>query len=434
LKKILFITYYWPPSGGAGVQRSLKFVKYLSEFGVLPVVLTVDEKFASYPLLDETLTKEIPAAINIYRTRSFEALKILSLFTSMKNIPHGGFANSNKEKPFQKFLRFMRGNLFIPDARIGWINFAVSKASEIIEREKIDTIFITSPPHSSQLIGLRLKKRLNIRWIADMRDPWTDIYYYNDLLHTERSKRKDAKLESEVLINSDEVITVSRPIEKMFLSKSAEISPDKFHVIPNGFDESDFPENVVSADKYFQITYVGSIADSYAPDVFFEMMRKAMDDFPAVSFRMRFVGSMPDSIKQLIVKNRLMEISEFVSHVSHDKAVTYMLSSTALLLLIPEVVNNEGILTGKLFEYLASRRPIIGLGPVHGEASAILNECTAGKMFHRRDSLELYSYFKTLILQWQEKKDLKNINQNYQKYSRRELTKKLAAIILKLPE
>ena len=436
MKKILFITYYWPPSGGAGVQRSLKFVKYLPEFGVEPIVLTVDENYASYPLSDNTLSKEVGAKIKVVRTKSFEALKVLSFFTSKKNIPHGGFANSNKDKPFQKFLRYIRGNLFIPDARIGWINHAVKAAEKIIVEEKIDTIFITSPPHSSQLIGLRLKSKLNIKWIADLRDPWTDIYYYKDLLHTKRSAEKDLKLESEVLKKADDVISVSTHINEMFKSKifsekNISNSPGRFHIIPNGFDEKDFVNRSEGAKELFYISYVGSIADSYNPEIFFKVLSKVVDEFKDVSFRIRIVGSMPIKVSEILRTNNLENITEYISHVTHDKAIKYMQESAVLLLLIPDVENNNGILTGKIFEYMASRRPVIGLGPADGDAAAILKECNAGKMFERNNDEGLYSYLKSLILQWQENKELVNMDKTYYKYSRKELAGKLASIILK---
>ena len=434
MKKILFITYYWPPSGGAGVQRSLKFVKYLPDFGIDPFVLTVDERYASYPLWDEALSKEIPENIKVFKSKSIEVLKMHSLFTKKENIPHGGFANSNKEKLFQKILRFLRGNLFIPDARIGWIRFAEKAAAGIIKKEKIDTVFISSPPHSSQLIGLRLKKKFNIRLIADLRDPWTDIYFYKDLLHTKRAAAKDAKYELEVLNYADEVITVSAPIMEIFLKKKSTLSHAKFHILPNGYDESDFQNIVKPVENLFCITYVGSIADSYKPDVFFEILGKVVNEFGKVNFRMRFVGSMPESIKQKINTYHLNGITEFVSQVSHNQAIQFMQESTILLLLIPEVPNNYGILTGKLFEYLASRRPVIGLGPVGGEASAILNECEAGKMFSRNDSECLYSYLKLLILKWQQENDFVVTNEKYFKYSRKTLAKNLASIILEVPK
>ena len=158
LKKVLVITYYWPPSGGAGVQRSLKFVKYLSKMGFSPIVLTVDEAKASYPLNDQSLLKEVPKNVKVVRTNSFEPLNILSSIIGKKNVPYGGFANANKESKKQKFLRWVRGNFFIPDARVGWTKYAVDEARKIIKEEDIDCVYISSPPHSSQLIGLKLKQ------------------------------------------------------------------------------------------------------------------------------------------------------------------------------------------------------------------------------------------------------------------------------------
>lgn len=430
MKRVLFISYYWPPSGGAGVQRSLKFVKYLPASGIDPVVLTVDEKFASYPLLDETLLADLPSNLTIVKSKSLEPLRLLSLVVSKKRIPHGGFANSNKEKWHQKLLRFIRGNVFIPDARVGWIRFAVRAADRIINEHKIDTVFITSPPHSSQLIGLELKKRHNIRWIADLRDPWTDIYYYSDMLHTKRSAAIDRRYELSVLESADEVITVSEPIKQLFLSKSATIRKDKFHVIPNGYDESDFLSDEKITFESFLITYVGTIAESYYPEVFFKLLRKLIEEFPEVPVRFRLVGSLPGSVREFVKKYNLENITEYISHVSHESAIHYMQRSAALLLIIPDVHGNEGILTGKLFEYLASRRPVIGIGPVNGSAAKIINDCTAGRMFTRKQEEENYSYLKSLVLQWQEKRDLSNTNESYRQFSREALTQTLASIIL----
>jgi glycosyltransferase involved in cell wall biosynthesis len=428
LKRILFITYYWPPSGGAGVQRSLKFVKYLPALGIDPVVLTVDERFASYPLIDDMLVSELPGNIKVIKTKSLEPLRLLSLVMSKKRIPHGGFANSNKEKWHQKFMRYVRGNVFIPDARVGWVRFAIREADRIIREEKIDTVFITSPPHSSQLVGLELKKKHNIRWIADLRDPWTDIYYYTDMLHTKRSAAKDANYELQVLENADEIIAVSQPINELFMKKSSRLSAEKFHVIPNGFDENDFKNEVTIPIEKFLITYVGTIADTYKPEVFFHILKKLSDEFPGeIGFRL--VGSLPGSVRNLIALNNLESITEYISHVSHDKAIAYMKSSTALLLMIPEVQDNKGILTGKLFEYMASGRPIIGIGPVDGSAAQIINDCTAGRMWSRKQNEEIYSYMKSLILQWKQGLDLTNRNAEVNRYSRSALTEKLAAII-----
>ncbi len=273
-KKILIISYYWPPSGGAGVQRIFKFAKYLSQSGFDPFVVTVDDKVASYPIRDQSLLADVPLDLKVFHTHSFEPLNILTKLTGNK-APYGGFANKDKEKFSQKVLRFIRGNFFIPDARKGWVKYAYAKAEELIAKESIETVIISSPPHSSQLIGLMLKKKFpKLKWIADLRDPWTDIFYYKDMLHTKMAAAKDAFFEKQVVEQADALIVVSKPILKNYLSKSSKITESKIHVIPNGFDEDDFPPMKLKANDAFTITYVGTIADIYNPGMFFEALEK----------------------------------------------------------------------------------------------------------------------------------------------------------------
>ena len=177
MKKVLIISYYFPPSGGSGVQRWLKFVKYLPEFGYEPIVLTVDPTVASYPQIDATLLQDIPSLVRVERTTTREMLSLYKRVSPTKEIPYGGFANENTQGLFSTISRFIRGNFFLPDPRRGWNKFAYKKACELIEQEQIDTVITTSPPHSTQLIGLKLKKRFpSIQWIADLRDPWRDIF------------------------------------------------------------------------------------------------------------------------------------------------------------------------------------------------------------------------------------------------------------------
>ena len=432
MKKVLIITYYWPPSGGAGVQRALKFVKYIPQFNIQPIVLTVDENHGSYPVLDESLLKDIPAGTKIYKTNSFEPLKILSSVASKKAIPYGGFSGQNKEKLSQKILRFIRGNFFIPDARVGWVKYAFAEACRIIEAEKVDTILISSPPHSSQLIGLKLKKKYpHLKWIADLRDPWTDIYYYKEMLHTSLAKEKDGRMERNVLDQSDAVLMVSEDIKRSFIAKSSSQQKDKFHVIPNGYDRNDFKPNTADEFSEFVITYVGTIADVYEPQVFFDVMRNLIDKHPNDNIRIRFVGSISPVISASVAQLDLNKHCEFISHVSHDEAIEYMVKSTMLLLVIPEVFNNKGILTGKLFEYLNTRKPILGLGPEDGDAAAIINECNAGKMFDRTSKPSIEYFAENIFQNWKERTLTKNPSTAVDKYSRQEQAKVLAAIINK---
>ena len=222
MKKILIITYYWPPSGGAGVQRWVKFIKYFNKYNIKPYVITVDPNSASYPLVDNTLSNDIPKNTPVYLTKTFEPYNYYKKINK-KEIPYAGFANEGNPNLIQKTARFIRGNFFIPDARKGWNKFAYAKALEVIEKENIDSVITTSPPHSTQLIGLKLKKELNIKWIADLRDPWTDIYYYESMLHTKWAKLKDEAYEKEVIEKADQLIVVSDSIKQLLASKSDKI-------------------------------------------------------------------------------------------------------------------------------------------------------------------------------------------------------------------
>ena len=278
MKKVLIISYYWPPSGGAGVQRMLKSVKYFPVFGIIPYVITVKEDQASYPSIDESLSKDVPAEAKIFRTDTFEPFGIYSKLLGKKSIPTG-FSNESNPGLFQKFSRFIRGNFFIPDARRGWIKFAYEEAASIIERENIDTVFTTSPPHSAQLVGLKLKRKFGVKWIADLRDPWTDIYYYDEFNHLSFARKKDLKYENEVLTSADRIITVSKDVKRIFGSKSDKIDPNKITIIPNGYDWEDFNNKKIFPEKNeFIITYTGTLADSYNPSVFFHSLKKVTEN------------------------------------------------------------------------------------------------------------------------------------------------------------
>lgn len=428
MKKVLIITYYWPPSGGAGVQRTLHFAKYLGDYNCIPYVLTVDPAYASYPVKDESLKALVPENLNISYTKSFEALNILSAIAGKDKVPYGGFTNQKKSSFFQDLLKWIRGNFFIPDARIGWVKYATKKAADLIREHQIDCILISSPPHSSQLIGLKLKKEFpHLKWIADLRDPWTDIYYYKELLHTEWAKKKDRSLEKKVLERADAALVVSSYIKYAFAEKSLKVNVDKIHVLPNGYDEGDFKSLDKKDSDKFYITYVGTMADSYKPSVFFEALAKVIKQNNIEHLVFRFVGSVPVSIKEKL--NELGINSEFIGHVTHKEAVRYMLSTNLLLLVIPDAPGAEGILTGKLFEYLGAGKRIIGIGPSNGDAATILKECRAGVMFDRSDKTALLSYLSDEIMNDRSSQ----INSNeVKKYTRRQLTNQLSTIISNL--
>ncbi|MFM9007337.1 MAG: glycosyltransferase, partial [Bacteroidota bacterium] len=299
LKKLLVISYYWPPAGGAGVQRCLKFVRHLPEFGYEPIVITVDDRAATYPVTDPTLQSDIPAGVRVIRTKSFEPLSVLSRLVGKENVPYGGFANTRKESRVQRLLRWVRGNFFIPDARKGWVSYALQAATRIIREEQIERVLISSPPHSSQLIGLQLKKRFpGLTWIADMRDPWTDIYYYQDLMHTQIAARADARMERQVLESADLILVVSEPIRQTFLKKSDTLNPSKFAVIPNGYDADDFQSRNRERAMNFTISYVGTLAESYHPEVFKYVLNRFTASRPHDKVCFRFDGNIPWNIRE----------------------------------------------------------------------------------------------------------------------------------------
>jgi glycosyltransferase involved in cell wall biosynthesis len=420
-KKLLVITYYWPPSGGAGVQRILKFCKYLPSFNVSPYVISVDEKIASYPVTDQSLINDVPNTVLVHKTKSFEPLTIISRLFGKDKIPHAGFANHKKEKLSSKILRFIRGNFFIPDARKGWVKYAFAKACELIEKEKIKTVLISSPPHSSQLVGIKLKKKYpHINWIADMRDPWTDIYYYKDLMHTKSSARKDATFEKEVLTRADKVIVVSDDIKRLFSEKISDSS--KIIVLPNGYDEEDFiNKNEKKTESDFTITYTGTIAETYKTAIFFEAVAEFLK-ITTKKIKLQFVGSTSSAIKKEIEQLNLSRVTTYIPYVKHADAINYMLNADALLLVIPDVANSNGILTGKLFEYLAAQKPIITIGPKNGDAAKMINYCEAGKVFERNEKEILLGY----LIYLTENKYNSSGNTNFKNYSRQKLTGELA--------
>lgn len=430
--KILIITYYWPPSGGGGVQRWVKFCKYLPEFGYEPIVLTVAPSDASYTLLDHSLEKEISPDLKVYTTRSVESLQLFMKLFGRKKLPHSGFSGENKDTFFSKLFRFIRGNFFIPDPRKGWNRFAQEKAIQLIKEHSIHYVITTSPPHSTQLIGAYLKKKCSIEWLADMRDPWTDIYYYKDLMHTAIARKIDAKYELNVLKEADRVLVVSPAIQRLFASKLAHEQQGKISVLPNGFDETDVAEFPIMSSPLHQfvITYTGNLAANYPGDVFLRILKKLIIQNPSVKIIFRFVGVFPSQLNELIQELQLEESIEHVEYVEHSQVFNYLNATDALLLVIPEAKNNEGILTGKLFEYLATNKPILCIGPPKGDAAEILRACSIGKTFNRGEEQAALEFCQALVDSHQQSTEYFPKTEVYKNYSRKNLTKELIELML----
>ena len=275
MAKVLIITYYWPPSGGSGVQRWVYFARHLRELGFEPIVITVDETKASYKFIDESfgnLVKEV----EVHKTDTFEVLKLYSKIMGgddRKFIPQG-FAGEKKPGFFQRVSRFIRGNFFIPDARVGWVKYALTKAEEIIKKEGIKTVITTGPPHSTHLVGLHLKNKLDINWIADLRDPWTEIYYNELLFQTNYAKNVNKRLEKKVLETANKVTTVGPTLAALLADKLVSTQKAKVNVLYNGYD-SDKMAGLPAYTKSnkFIISFIGILSDSQPINAFVDGLR-----------------------------------------------------------------------------------------------------------------------------------------------------------------
>jgi len=421
--KVLIVTYYWPPAGGSGVQRWLKFVKYFRDFGIEPVVYTVENP--NYPILDESLNNDIPKGIEVLKQPIFEPNNILSLF-GKKKTESAGFLNPNPSF-FGKILQYIRANYFIPDARKFWIKPSVNYLKKYISKNNIDAIITTGPPHSMHLIGLKLKQQLGVKWIADFRDPWTEIDYFHQLPLSKKAVKKHHFLEQEILLNANVVLVVGNTMNKNYSKFSNNVV-----TITNGFD-GELITSETNLDSKFTITHIGLMNADRNPKMLWEVLAEIISENKDFSkdFKLKLIGKVDASVIEEITINNLDENVELIDYVVHDEVIEYQKKSQVLLLLLNNVPSVKGIITGKIFEYLMVNRPILAIAPKDGDLAEILNETNAGVVVDFEESttlkntiLELYSKYKQGNLSV----NSKNIDQ----FHRRELTNKVAKILKEL--
>lgn len=379
-KRILVATYYWPPAGGPGVQRWLKTAQALKQLGHDVEVLTVDPAYATYPLRDESLRAETHG-IRVHATRARDWFGTYQKLTRRKEVPFSGFANqAGAPGPIQRLSRWVRGNFFLPDPRRGWNRYAVDEALRQHARAPFDLVVTSGPPHSTHLIGLELQQH-GLRWWADFRDPWTDIYYYRMFYPSAWARRRDAALERQVLQRAERVLCVSDDLKRLLAGK-LDGTHEKFLVVPNGYDPSDFNEQApVPRNEVRTVVYTGTLTLDYPLEALYSALRTYTTEHGALN--VVFAGR-PAREAQEALEALARELPlgvEFKGYLPHAESVALLQGADALLLLIPELPNNRGILTGKLFEYLGSGRPVWGFGPVDGDAHAILRETQAGGLF-----------------------------------------------------
>ena len=417
-KKILILSYYWPPAGGSGVQRWMYFAKYLKQLGYEPIVITVDETKASYPVIDSSLIKETNE-IRVIKTSTREPLRWYSILISgdtNKGIPQGEVKTSSL---LGKLLAFIRGNYFIPDARKGWIPFAIREAQKILKTERIDKLITTGPPHSTHLAGLKLKKQFDLKWWADFRDPWTDIFYNTSLYRSSKTISKDQALEKEVLQKADGVITT---LAGKFHEQLKGKAPNQnFSVIPNGYD-SELMKNIkVKAKKVdFHIVYTGLLTQNQD----YEMLLKAIDNC-SKTFKIHFslAGNIHIDIIKKITVALPNVIVEYLGYITHYNAIALTKSADLLLNFIFKGAEHQ-MISGKLLEYIATEVPILSIGNPKSEAGLFLNKGSHSWMVEKDNILEMEVILKILI-----DKKVKNKFPQLSQWSRLSLTKKLSQII-----
>ncbi len=428
MKKVLIITYYWPPSGGAGVQRWLKFVKYMRDFGWEPIVYTPENPEA--PVIDNSLEKDIPDNLTVIKRKIWEPYTAYKKFIGQKKEQkiNAGFLSENKKPGLSENVSvWIRGNFFIPDARKFWIKPSIKFLTKYLKNNPVDAIISTGPPHSMHMIAIGLKQRLGIPWLADFRDPWTNIDFYEDLKLTGCADKKHHKLEKEVLKNADSVVLISRGMADDF----NKIYQRNYEVITNGYDSDDISNgSKIEPDKKFSISYIGTMVKTRNPVSFWKAIKQLTDtnkEF-ADDLEIKLIGKLDYSVRQSIKEFQLQKYITKINYLPHNEVIKLQKQTQVLLLLINNTPNAKMILTGKFFEYMAAHRPILCIGPSDGDAVQILKETNSGLQSDFQDVkkikeniLNFYQLYKNQELS----SDIKNI----ENYSRKWLTNRLVNVL-----
>ena len=424
MKKVLIIAYYWPPAGGPGVQRWLKFIKYLPDFGIQPHVYVPENP--TYPITDFELEKEVSDKAIIIKKRIFEPYGLASIFSkkNTQKISSGIIPNQRKQSVLQKVLLYIRGNAFIPDARVLWVKPSIKFLDKYIQYNQIDTIITTGPPHSVHLIGLGLKEKRALNWIADFRDPWTTIGYHKELKLSAKSAQKHKNLESKVLNTANVILVTSATTKKEFQS----LTKQPIHVITNGFDVEKVDK--LPLDEKFTLAHIGSFLSQRNPRILWKCLRELIKENASfkADFQLKLIGAVSQEVLETISEYCLDSYVNNLGYVSHKEAVSQQRSSQVLLLIEINSEDTKSIIPGKLFEYMVSERPILAVGPENSDFETIIKTTNTG-VFHHYDE---YDKLKQTILSFYEKYKTNSLQVSavgLQQYSRKNLTQQLAEVI-----
>lgn len=424
-KKVLVITYYWPPSGGSGVQRWLKFVKYLPQFGWQPYVFTPENP--SFDTKDESLLKDVPPEAEVLH---FPIWEPYSLFNKLSGGKSGNMnANSapKADSLFKKISIWIRGNVFIPDPRVFWVRPSVSFLDDFLRENKIRTVITTGPPHSVHLIGLRLKKKNpTLKWIADFRDPWSEWGFLDTIKVGTLARNIHKRLEKKVLQTADRVTTIT----PFYVRHFQRLGDRPVTLLTNGYDTEDFEGFALKRPDKFVIRHVGIVNDTCDPRPFMEAVEALCKKEPAVRevIQIDFLGQVNEAFQSYVKQNPLLNsITSFSPPVAHKQVIRLYEQSAVLLLILTGYKDAEGYMPGKLFEYSATGLPILGAGPTEGDAANFFKESNTGTMIASEDSMGIQEALAFHIKNWQA--SISSSGHTSTKYSRRAMTEKLTQLL-----
>lgn len=427
MRSILIISYYWPPDNSSGVQRWAYFAHYLKKLGHNITVITVNPAQASYKNIDDSF-KALVEDIEVIHTDTLEPLKAYSLLTTgsaNKGIPRGGVDTS--KNLFKRIASLIKENLFIPDARVGWNKYALKAAKKYISQNTPDIIISTGPPQSTHLIGLSLKKSYpTIKWMADFRDPWIELYSNDMDVKSKWAKSKNKKLEINVLTAADSILTVGPSMQKLLQAKLSQKAKDKVTYIYNGYDQEKLARSEVIRSDKFTITFVGLMADDYNYHSFFS----ALDSLGLEQdkYRLSLAGNISQTFLDKAKKIEHLEV-DFLGFVTHSKSLSMMKSASLLFTILPSQPNDEIIISGKLMEYIAAEKPILCIGNTDGDAATLLNKLKAGKVFSPHDTQGISSFISDCV---SNKFNRQQTSDEIALYSRKHTTSQLSTVLLKL--
>jgi glycosyltransferase involved in cell wall biosynthesis len=431
-KKVLIITYYWPPSGGSGVQRWLKLVKYLPQFGCKPYVFTPENP--AFAIRDESLLKDVPPEAEVIKLPIWEPydafFKMSGWFGRKKSAtPTDLVASGGPKSLFQKLSTWVRGNMLIPDPRIFWVRPAARYLHKYLQEHNIPTIITTGPPHSMHLIGRRLKrKNPTLTWIADFRDPWSEWGLLDSLMSGSFARNQHRRLERCVLKEADKVITVT----PFYVRQFEQLGQRRVQLLTNGFDTDDFREVQVRPTENFVIRHVGIINEKNNPRPFMLAVKALIEEDAAFQARVRieFTGEVHPQFRGFVTADPVLSgISLFMGNVPHKELMGLYGQSSLLLVVLTGYKDAEGYLPGKLFEYLATGLPVLGVGPEHGDAAAMLNATGAGAMIDDKNPAAIKAFILNVFRHWQHGGLKAAAGNGHLLYSRRELARSVAAML-----